>query len=1071
MSMPHHAHTSSKTRQDQMNWSHRLLHDRRLLLLIILVVFVAGMSSAVVLPRMEDPILAKRAAIINTLLPGADATRVEALLTEKIEEQLREIEEIKELRSESRAGISTITVELLDSITRPDEVWSRVRGKIEDLLPQLPTQASRPEFEELDVRAFARIVSVVWLANSPPDYSVLRRAARKLQDRLQAVAGTESIQRFGDPGEEVLVRVDPSRAAALGLSTENIAAQLAALDAKDAAGILRGPRLNLAVQLGNQFLHLEDVKRADIQGANGRFVPLEQIADVSLETPRPLPRQARHRELPAIALGVLVRSETRIDWWSEKADAAIARFEQELPAGLGIREVMDQNEYVQRRLYALVASLALGAAAVCAVILFMMGWRSAVVVAMALPLTVFTVLFGMRVMQIPIHQMSVTGLIIALGLLIDNAIVVADEVRGELASHGSPVTAVSSVWRRLAVPLLGSTLTTAFAFAPIALMPGPAGEFVGSIASSVILAISASLVFSLTLINATGAMFIRVPCVTANAASNRRGFAGLLAIFRHGFASERLESRYRRCLTALFSHPKISIATAMILPLVGIAGGAFLPEQFFPAADRDQFHIEIELEPGASTASTLDIARRVDKILQQEPIDQIDWFFGESAPPFYYNLIPNRKQAANFGHAIVHMREAREVVPLIRRLQRKLDGEIAEARILVRQLEQGPPFDAPVEIRLFGPDLEELISLGNQIRAMLTHVPQVTHTRSLLGETLPKATLVIDSQSASLAELTPRQIADQVQMALDGRLGGALLQETEELPVRVRTDDASRSEVAGLRSLELVSPARAASADRHEIPPATLVPLRAISQFRLEPRPGVIVRLNRLRMNEISGYLVADTLPSLALRDFRQRLADSGFTLPAGYGLTYGGEESKRDDAIGNLMANVGVLAALMVATLVLALSSFRLAGIIGAVGFLSVGLGLLSILLAGYPFGFMAIIGTMGLIGVAINDSIVVIAALREQHTDHTTTPEEIAKTVSGCTRHVIATTLTTIAGFAPLILSGGKFWPPLAVSIAGGVTGATLLALIFTPSAYRVIYIRREWECPQTSVPEIDA
>ncbi|MEZ5950532.1 MAG: efflux RND transporter permease subunit [Planctomycetaceae bacterium] len=153
-----------------MNWSHRLLHDRRLLLLIILVVFVAGMSSAVVLPRMEDPILAKRGDYQHAA-PGADATRVEALLTEKIEEQLREIEEIKELRSESRAGISTITVELLDSITRPDEVWSRVRGKIEDLLPQLPTQASRPEFEELDVRAFARIVSVVWLANSPPDYS------------------------------------------------------------------------------------------------------------------------------------------------------------------------------------------------------------------------------------------------------------------------------------------------------------------------------------------------------------------------------------------------------------------------------------------------------------------------------------------------------------------------------------------------------------------------------------------------------------------------------------------------------------------------------------------------------------------------------------------------------------------------------------------------------------------------------------------------------------------------------------------------------------------------------------
>jgi len=1051
MMTPRTGTQSTVTHQEVMTsggWQTRLIHDRRMLVLIIMLVIVAGLSSVTVLPRMEDPVLTKRVAIVTTHLPGADATRVEALVTEKIEDRLREIDEIKELRSLSRPGISSITIELLDAVTRSDAVWSKVRGKIEDSLPLLPPQASRPQFDDLEVRAFARIVSVVWQGTGPPDYSVLRRSAKNLQDQMQSLAGTEAVDRFGDPGEEVLVRVDPQQAAALGLSTQEIAAQLTALDAKDAAGTVRGHDLNLAVEIGNQFYRLDDISRADIRGADGRFVRLDQIADISLSTPQPLPRAGRHGDLPAISLGVLIRPETRIDLWSVKADELLAGFANELPAGVGLAEVMNQATYVHHRLASLVMNLAAGGAAVCLVILLLMGWRSALVVATALPLTILTVLFAMRILGVPIHQMSITGLIIALGLLIDNAIVVADEVQSELRRGLSPVDAVSSVIRRLAVPLLGSTLTTALAFAPIALMPGPAGEFVGSIATSVILAIFASLAYSLTVITALAAIFIRVgrPSDASNDFVHSPG--RVRNFIAHGFSSSRLSQWYLRLLTALLHYPRTAMALTLVLPVAGFAMASTLPEQFFPPADRNQFHIEIELETGASLENTQRIAKQVDKVLAQESIEQVDWYFGESSPTFYYNVIANRKGTPNFGQAVVRVGSADLVGEMIRRLQRRVDREVTDARVLVRQLEQGPPFDAPIEVRLFGPDLDTLTSLGSQVRATLTEVPQVTHTRSLLGETLAKATIDIDAQSASLAGLTPRQVADQIQMTLDGRIGGSLLQETEELPVRVRTHDPSRADVAGLRSIELVSTAASI--------PATMVPLAALSQTKLQPQPGVIVRLNRRRMNEIGGYLEAGRLPSLALADFKQRLLESGFELPLGYELSYGGEASKRNDAVGNLMASVGVLMALMVATLVLSLGSFRLAAIIGAVGVLSVGLGLLSIGIGGYPFGFMAIIGTMGLIGVAINDSIVVVAELQNHHANTAATPEQIALTVSHCTRHVIATTLTTVAGFAPLIIAGGAFWPPLAVAIAGGVCGATLLALIFAPSVYLLVYCK---------------
>ncbi len=1025
----------------------RLVNDRRLLVLIIGVVAVAGLSSISVLPRMEDPVLRQRVAMINTLLPGADASRVEALITEKLEDSLRDIREIKEIRSLSRPGISSITIELLDAITETDVVWAKVRGKMEDTLPQLPAGATRPEFEELEVRAYARIVSLVWTADGEVDYAVLRRTAKQLQDRLQELAGTEAVDRYGDPGEEITVQVEPTRAAAIGLSIAAIADQLRAADAKQAAGQLRGAEHDLSLSVDNEFRDLAEVSRTNIRSSAGSFVRLDQVAQVSLAPQTPLPRWARHGDQVAISLGALIRPAARIDRWSTGADALLAEFSTRLPAGVGLIEVMNQADYVTARLSSLTTNLAVGAAAVCVVILLLMGWRSAIVVALALPLTVLTVLFGMRLWDIPVHQMSITGLIIALGLLIDNAIVIADEVRTELAAGLSPTEAVRQSVSKLAVPLWGSTLTTALAFAPIALMPGPAGEFVSSIAFNVIMAIGASLVFSLTVIAALAAIWLRVAPSAATSSGQRETI--WRTVWQQGFRSDRLLTWYRTTLRFLLRRPWLALAASLVLPLAGFSVAPLLAEQFFPPADRDQFYLEVELAQGASIADTDRVARRLDALLREEPVEQVDWYFGDSAPTFYYNVIASQQGRPGFGQAIIRVPAEVSVSDIIRRLQRTVDREILDARVLVRQLEQGPPFNAPVEVRLFGPDLEKLQAYGEQLRNLLVNVPRTTHTTSLVSETLPKIALDVDPEAARIAGLTATEIAAQVQAAYDGLFAGNVLQETEELPVRIRFADAQRADLASLETLDLVS--------RGPQGEPALVPVKAVAKLRLVPETGVIVRLNRRRMNEVSGYLVAGTLPSEALGAFKQKLADAGWRTPPGYALEYGGEASKRNDAVGNLLASVGVLMAMMVTTLVLSFGSFRLASVIGAVGCLSIGLGMGALWIGGYPFGFMAIIGAMGLIGIAINDSIVVLATLQANHGQQQLDVEEVVDSVSSCTRHVLATTFTTIAGFSPLIWSGGEFWPPLAVAIAGGVTGASVLALVFVPAAYQLAYCPR--------------
>ena len=399
---------------------------------------------------------------------------------------------------------------------------------------------------------------------------------------------------------------------------------------------------------------------------------------------------------------------------------------------------------------------------------------------------------------------------------------------------------------------------------------------------------------------------------------------------------------------------------------------------------------------------------------------------------------------------MVSLRGSTGTRPLIHRLQRKLDAAFPGARFLVRQLEQGPPFEAPIELRLFGPNLNQLRSLGNQVRKVLAETPEVVHVTTDLGEALPTIALNIDEELARLAGVSQIEIANQLEASLEGAVGGLVLEQTEELPIRVRSASDVRSDLNKINSLHVV----AHSPDGNAYP----IPLASLAQTTVVPKVPAIRRLDSQRMNEVRGYVTAGTLPAQVLNDFSTRLAQAGVSFPPGYRLEYAGEASNRDDAVGNLMSSVGVLAVLMVATLVLSFSSYLVATIIGAVAILAVGLSVGSLALVGYPFGFMAIVGTMGLVGVAINDTIVVLAAIRQNHEATAGNHEALVRVVCQSTRHVLTTTFTTIVGFIPLILAGGEFWPPMAMTIAGGISGATVLALVFGPCCHVMLTYRRQ-------------
>jgi len=1019
--------------------------NKRLLQLVLALIAVGGISSYSVLPRTEDPRLTKRNSLLITNYPGASAQQVESLVTEKLEERLEEIEEINKLNSTSRAGVSVVTIELLEEIPagQVDEIWSRIRDKANDAAAELPAAAQQPEFNDTDteVDAYTVIAAFTWedapeeferlhdVYESGIGYAVLTRLGAVLEDRFRSVPGTKQTKLFGDPSEEVLLRVDPQALTELGLTAADVAQLISQADSKAPAGQLRGPVSDLLVEVRGEIETVDRVREIPIaSGRDGRVVRAADLGQVEKTLADPPAELAIVNGKPGIAVAARMESGQRIDQWAALIRAEIDAFQSQTPRGVELSILFDQSVYVEARLAGLQGNLLLAVALVMSIVWFTMGWRSALLVGTALPVSASMAIVGMRMIDLPIHQMSVTGLIVALGLLIDNAIVMVDEVRQRLDQGLSPIDAVGTSVRHLAVPLTGSTLTSVFAFLPIVLLPGGGGEFVGPIALSVIMALLSSLFAALTIVPALTGIFARVGDVGGS-------------WMRRGFTDDDLAIRYRKWLGVVFSRPGLGVAAALVLPVAGFLCQPYLQEQFFPPADRNQLQVQLRMPMQSSIEETLRYSRQArDLLLAHEQVEEVHWFVGDNAPKFYYNMLGGDSGSPFYAQALVSLKSSENYFALIRSLQNELDSAFPAAQFLALQLEQGPPFDAPIELHLAGPDLETLRTLGDRIRAELTRTEGITHTITTQRDGRPKIRLNLGDEELRLAGLDNLSAARQLQAALDGQSGGSLLEATEELPVRVVLDTPNRSSLDEVASLELLGAEGG-------------VPLEALGGLELVPEVAAITHRNGARTNTIRGYIESGLLPSVALSRFQSRLAESNLELPIGYSYTFGGEAEQRNDAVGDLLANLSLLIVLMVATLVLSFNSFRMAAVIGVVAMLSMGFAFLMLWLFKYPFGFVAIVGSMGLVGVAVNDSIVVLAALRENEEVGRGSVAATVDTVARATRHVVTTTLTTMIGFSPLLLNGGEFWPPLAVSLGGGVIGATVLALLFVPAAYLLL------------------
>ncbi|HBF60098.1 MAG TPA: acriflavin resistance protein [Methyloceanibacter sp.] len=1014
--------------------------DARLFALAILLILAAGASALMTIGRQEDPTITNLFATIVTPFPGADPARVEAQVTEKIEEELREIPEIDEITSVSRSGISVITVELSQFIsdTAIEQAWSEIRDALGDAAVNLPPGVPAPDFDDDRTGAFTAIVALQPRPGIETNRAILARYADMLQDRLRAVLGTKFVKLYGAQDEEIGVTLNRTRLESLGLTARSVAQAIAGADAKVRAGVVRGDKTDLLIEVEGQIRALDRLRAIPVrQGEDGRIVRLGDIATVKRDVRQPPANLALIEGREGVLVAARMEDDLQVDAWASRIGKALDGFEADMPGGLQLHRLFDQSAYTSDRLAGVLTNMLIGMGLVISVLLITLGWRAALVVATVIPLAGLMSVFGLQLVGIPIHQMSVTGLIVALGLLVDAAIVMTDEIRKKLVAGQSRLQAVDYAVRRLFAPLIASTVTTVLAFMPMVLLPGPAGDFVGAIAMAVIIMLLSSLALAVTLTPALAGFLLKVP-----ERSTRGGW------LTNGVSFKRAGAVFHASLRLALAHPILAILFALILPIIGFGAFPTLKPQFFPGVDRNQFYVQVKLPDGSAIRQSERVAHRVDAILKAEPgITEVTWVIGQSAPAFYYNMVANQDGEPSFAEALVTTESAQATEAILDSLQRTLDTEVPDARVIVRGLVQGPPVNAPVEIRVVGYSLETLREIGDEIRRLMLGVPGITLVRTEIASGAPKLSIALSEEKARLAGLNLGAIADQLEGRLEGALGGSLIEGSEELPVRVRLKDEARSTVEAVLGLDLVNPT-AAGTDAYGG-----VPLTALGEVQVVPAETPIYRRDGERINTVQGFVERNVLPEVALAQVQDRIAASGLSLPPGYRLEVGGDADARDEVLRNLLGAVGLILALTIATIVLTFGSYRLSAITFIVAILSMGLSLLALAIFRYPFGIQAVIGVIGSIGVSINAAIIIITALQADAGALRGDARRIADIVMAQGRHIVSTTLTTFGGFVPLIMAGGGFWPPFAMSIAGGVLLSTVVSFYFVPPAFALL------------------
>ena len=1022
----------------RFNLSEWALRNRSLVLYFGLVLAVMGIWSYAHLGQSEDPPFTFKVMVVRTYWPGATAAEVSEQITERIETKLQETGAYEFIRSYSRPGESQVFFIAKDAMLSKDipDLWYEVRKKVSDIRQTLPPDVQGPFFNDEFGETFGNIYA---LTGDGFDYAALKDYAKRVQLELLRVPGVAKVELIGLQDEKVFIELSNAKIATLGVSFDQVVRALEAQNAVVPAGSFETGTDRIYLRASGAFDSVESIRNLSIR-AGDRLFKLADVADVRRGFVDPPAPRMRFQGEDAIGIAVSMVKGGDIIRLGDALQENTARIQQSLPVGLELRQVADQPKAVARSVKEFVRSLAEAVIIVLVVSFLSLGLRTGMVVALSIPLVLAMTFAGMKYFGIDLHKISLGALILALGLLVDDAIIAVEMMAVKLEQGFDRIKAAAFAYESTAFPMLTGTLVTAAGFLPIATANSSTGEYTRSIFQVVVLALLISWVAAVVFIPYFGYKLLP----DGHGAKEKHG-GGHHDPYQSGFYT-----RFRRVLEWCLERRWTVIFVTVGAFAVSVAGFGLVQQQFFPDSTRLELMVDLKLPEGSSIAATQREAQRLESILAKDKdIESTVAYIGSGSPRFYLPLDQQLPQAS-FAQLVVMTRDIEGRERVRARIIDLFEKDFPDLRGRVMRLENGPPVGFPVQFRVSGEDLATVRSLAQEVAAVVRQNEHLTNVHLDANEPSKIIKLDIDQDRARVMGVSSQDLANFLQSSLSGARVSLFREGDELIEMLLRGPGEERARLSLLESLS--------------VPTASgqSVPLAQIATVSYAFEDGIIWRRNRLPTITVRGDIYGHVQPPTVTAQILPQLDAIRAKLPSGYLLEVGG--TVEDSARGSKSVAAGVPLFVLVVTTLLMLQLRSVARV--AIVWLTAPLGLIGVTLAllvfNTPFGFVAMLGTIALSGMIMRNSVILVDQIDQDiAAGHPPWQAVIDATVRRF-RPICLTAAAAILAMIPL--SRSAFFGPMAVAIMGGLVVATALTVLFLPALYAAWFrVRRPGSEPE--------
>ncbi len=1018
-----------------MNITEAAIKNNRVTTTILVGLVLAGLAAYKKLPRAEDPGFTIRTAVVNTLFPGASPERVEELVTDRLEEVIQEIPELETVRSESRTGVSIIYVDIKESYKSMRPIWDNLRRKIDDAARTLPAGTLGPFVND----EFGDVFPVV-LAITGDDYSYaeIKGVADEVREDLLRLDDVAKVDIYGEQDERIFVEFNNAHLAEVGLSPIQLRRILESRNILISGGtITTVDDEDVALEPTGNFDTIEDLKHTIIEvPGSSNLLYLEDLAYISrgyVDPPGHIMHATGQR---CLGLGISVRKDGNVIRMGEGVQALVDRLDLIYPVGLDFSLITFQPEFVNDLVNGFIVSLMQAIAIVLGILLLFLGLRTGLVVASLIPTTMLVVLLLMAVFKVGLDQISIAALIIALGMLVDNAIVMSESIMVQMQQGKERLRAALDSANELKVPLITASLTTAAAFLPIYLAQSAVGEYMSSLFIVVTMALLTSWVLSITMMPLLCITFIKV-----REKSDGRGF------------NNRFYRGYRAWLLAAVQHRAITLLVIGGLFALAMYGLTFVPKIFLPGSNSPRITASIDLPVGTSIRRTEAIVDEVEQFLSEElqvsekrPEGLVSWstYIGRGGGPRYRLSYDNGTTGPETARLLLTATSRAVAKEAIEKIERYCYDNFPSMVSSWESEEMGPPVGIPVQIRVSARDEATLFGLVEQVKVWLREHPSTRNVRDDWGLRTKKFVVEVDQARARRAGVTSEDIAISLQTGLSGLVTTEFREGKNAIPITLRSVAADRKDLTKLEGLNVFAQNTGRS-----------VPLKQVAEITVVWEAPKVFRRDRLKTVTVESELE----PGITAAEVNSKLVpwleDVSTEWPPGSRFELGGVNEKSSKANASIMAQLPLAFLLIVVLLVSQFNSFRRTGIV----LLTIPLGLIGVtiglLVADSVFGFVTLLGVVALTGIIINNAIVLLDRIRIEIAEHSRSPAQaVIHSAQQRLRPILLTTATTGGGLVPLWVSGGPFWEPMAVTIIFGLVFATVLTLGVVPVLYSVFF-----------------